>query len=70
VRRSVSAEWKVSHRWGHQIGDIREYTIVRSGDRVTVHGLKSGDTLPREIAQQIGEAMVAAAAWEDQKDGA
>lgn len=51
----------VWHRWGHEIGDVTEYTVGRSGDRMWIRSkgvdLSGSIELLREIRDAINEVI-------------
>lgn len=64
IQRSVSATWPIQERWGSQLGDTRDYSVTRSGERVSFR-TKDNPSFDRDLARQIGQALIDAANWED-----
>jgi hypothetical protein len=67
VQRTVRAVWRFSFRWGSQLGDVREYQISRSGENVSLFSNGKDFTFNPDQAREIGEALIAAADWKDDR---
>lgn len=64
-RPSPSAVWTVQHRWGVQLGDVRDYTVTRHGDRLVVRDGKHEVEIPGEVRESFAAMVANAATWVD-----
>jgi hypothetical protein len=68
-RTAASAQWKISHQWGHMITDHTDYTVTKSPHGgITLYRTGSPTRefeLPSAVVNELVKAITAAHAWID-----
>lgn len=65
-RPPASKSWRVVHRWGSQLGDVRELTVVRITEgQMTISYGKEAIAIREELVPILAEMVAEAAAWKD-----
>lgn len=65
-RPAASATWRVTERWGHQIGDTRELSVTRfDGGALQISYGGSRIEIKEALVAQLAEMVAAAAVWSD-----
>jgi hypothetical protein len=60
-RPEPTASWRFEHRWGHQIGDLTEYTVTKTErGYLTIRAGSDSMSFRPEVADQIIETIKAA----------
>lgn len=66
-RPPASKSWRVVHRWGSQLGDVRELTVVRITEgQMTISYGNESIAIRGELVPILAEMVAEAAAWKDE----
>lgn len=68
-RPPASKSWNVVHRWGSQLGDVRDLTVVRITEgQMTISYGKEAVAIRGELVPILAEMVAEAAAWKDEQN--
>jgi len=61
IGEHVARSWskRISYRWGHELGDVSDYSVTGTGKSIRIHGPGiSNVDLPDIVAQCIARAIL------------